>query len=110
MAKVHDLYGATNFSMGEFRAEVEKVLGIKFNLHDSLYIGGDYFRAGELTGEKFVIQLNHFEFDGEPETAEPDYSDYPVILQISSTDRGDDLRKKLGRVAGLEFLRRQYGK
>jgi hypothetical protein len=109
MAMVHDLYGATNFSMRDLRDEVENVLSINFNLHDSLYRGGDYFRAGELAGEKFVIQLNHFEFYGEPETAEPEYSNYSVILRISSTDRGDELRKKLGMIAGLEFLRRQYG-
>jgi hypothetical protein len=107
MAQVYDLYGAMNFSMNELRGEVEKVVGIKFDLHDSAYRGGEYFRAGALGGEEFVIQLNHFEFEGEPEIAEPQYSDYPVILQVAWTERGDDLRKKLRDIAGLEFLRRK---
>jgi hypothetical protein len=108
MVQVSDLYGTRNLSTSELRQKAEKILGVKFNLHDSAYRGGEYFRAGELGGgEEFVIQLNNFKFAGESETAEPDYPEYPVILQISWTERGDELRNELSGIVGLTFLRRQ---
>lgn len=106
MAEVYDIYGATHFSLNVLRIEVEKVLDVHFDLHYSAYRGGEYFHAGELGGEEFVIQLNHFDFEGEAETAEPQCPDYPVILQVTWTERGDDFREKLSGIAGLVFLRR----
>jgi hypothetical protein len=108
MVHVSDLYGTSLLSMVELREKVERVLGVKFDPHDSAYMGGDYFRAGELGGgEEFVIQRNNFEFAGEAETAEPDYPDYSVMLQVSWTDRGDEIRNRLSDIRGLLFLRRQ---
>lgn len=104
-----DLYGAKNRTLDELRADVTVVLGVTFEPHESLYLG-DYFFGGSLDGEHFEILCNNtgFEEDGEEEDnlIEPDFSDYPVLLRISSTMRGDELRDRLSSVPGLEFLER----
>ena len=106
MSQTHDLYGSTTLSMAELRHAVENTLDIAFSLNDSAYKGGEYFRAGDLGGEEFVIQRNTFEFDNEEEVAEPDYVQYPVIFWIAWTERGDELREELTKITGLDFLRR----
>ena len=108
MAEQYDLYGAMSLSMKELCIKVEKVLSIKFDLHDSMYRGGDYYRAGLLgSNEEIAIQLNRFVLYDEEETAEPSYSEYPVILRIAWTQRGDEYRRKLNEIEGLDFLRRE---
>lgn len=107
MTQCYDLYGSRTLSVPELRDAGEGVLGLRFILHESAYRGGEYFRAGDPGGEEFVIQLNSFEFDNEEEISEPEYADYPVILWIAWTERGDELRKKLNAIPGLEFLRRK---
>ncbi len=108
MAKCYDLYGSHSLSLVELREAAEGCLGIRFTLHDSIYRGGDYFRSGDIGGEEFVIQLNRFEYENEEEIAEPAYADYLVIFRIGWTERGDELREKLRKVPGLDFLRREF--
>jgi hypothetical protein len=104
--QVNDLYGSTRLSMAEIRDAATKMTGINFSLHDSAYRGGGYFRAEERAGEEIVIQINTFQFEGESEVAEPDFSEYPVILWVAWTSRGDELRRDLQAIDGLDFLRR----
>jgi hypothetical protein len=107
MVEHSDLYGAVNFYMDELRIEVEKALSIRFELHDSMYKGGDYYRAGSPgDNESIVIQRNKFELFDEEETAEPLYASYPVIMQIAWTRRGDEYHQRLAEINGLDFLRR----
>jgi folate-binding Fe-S cluster repair protein YgfZ len=106
MSQFFDLYGSKRLTITELRVAVGEALGLTFYAHESLYRGGEYFRVVPHDGEEFVIQLNNFRLDDEMEVAEPDYSNYPVILWVAWTDRADALREDLAEIDGLDFLRR----
>jgi hypothetical protein len=93
--------------LSELRKAVERGLGIPFKLHESGYRGGDYFLGGNLGSEEFVIQLNRSEYEGEDEITESEYPEYPVIFSIGWTERGDELKRKLASIPGLDFLGRE---
>jgi len=103
----YDLYGTKTLSITELRDAIESALTIRFSPHDSVYYGGEYFRAGEVGGEELVIQLNTFEYGGSIEVAEPDHRGYPVIFWVAWTERGDELRERLATIGELDFLRRK---
>ncbi|HTF53531.1 MAG TPA: hypothetical protein VK735_39315 [Pseudonocardia sp.] len=106
-----DLYGAKDRTLDELRTAVATVLNITFEAHESLYLGGDYFRSRGPAGEHLEILRNDsgFEEDGEDEDnlIEPDFSDYSVLLRVNSTKRGDELKDRLAAVPGLVFLGRR---
>src|SRR5262245_57393546 len=106
MTETYEVYGSKVLTLPELRDAVEQALGIRFRLHENDARGGDYFRAGELGGEEIVVQLNRFEYDGEDETAVDEFREYPVILWIAWTRRGDELQQRLATIVGLDFLKR----
>lgn len=107
MAQNFDLYGSKRLTISELRNVIENALGLIFDVHESSYRGGEYFRSVPCDGEEFVIQLNSFWLDNEMEIAEPDYSDYAVIFWVAWTGRADELREQLAEINDLDFLRRR---
>jgi hypothetical protein len=104
--RFYDLYASKSLSLDELREAVEAALGIEFEAHESDFIGGDYFLAGDPRGEEFIIQRNHAENGDEDEVVEAQYADFPILLQVNATARGDQLRGLLEGIKDLTFLRR----
>ena len=106
MTKCYDLYGTRTLAIDELRAAVENALSVHLEGHESGYLGGDYFLAGDLRGEHVLIQRNHVDEGDEEEVAEPQFADYPVLLQVNATPRGDELKCRLLAIEGVDFLKR----
>jgi hypothetical protein len=102
---IYDLYGSKVHSLDEVRVILEDTLQVRFGARDSDYMGGKYFLAGDLTGETFVILRNHDSND-EGEVLEPEFANYPTLLQVNATERGDDIKQRLDNISDLELLRR----
>jgi hypothetical protein len=58
-------YGLRSLTLRHAAATLTEVFGIKFELHDSSFYGGDYFRADVPAGTIY-IQSNHDILDDEP--------------------------------------------
>ena len=101
--RVYDLYGSKTLSLNELRDAVEATTGIAFERRNSDYLGGDYFRGGEVGAEEFVIQGN---LDQDGEVIENDFVAFAALLRIDRSPKADELREVLRGVADLEFLRR----
>jgi hypothetical protein len=104
--RCYDLYGTRTLAVEELSAAVEDALALNLERHESGYLGGDYFVAGDLRGEHFVVQRNHVDDGDEEEVAEPEFANYPTLLQVNATLRGDELKARLSSIDGLDFLRR----
>jgi hypothetical protein len=100
--KQYDLYGSRHLTVNQVRIFVEGVLGVAFDSHDSSYLG-QYFLAGDLSAEHFLVRHNQEEEDY---LAEPSFPDYGTLLQVNGTARGDELKDRLANVNDLEWLRR----
>lgn len=88
-----DTYGFKGQSLEKARDYIEVALGIKFKLHDSSYLGGDYYRSGTQTGEHYILRRNWDIVQNEVEYEE--YMEYPVLLQVEDTERSLDIQAKL---------------
>ena len=106
-----DLYGFQHADLEKARAIVEHALGIRLELHDSLYYGEYYL--GKLPDEHSVrLQLNidpiHNPQTGPPEElfAEPKFRDSPLLLYVSGSSV-DVIRERLDGAVGISFLRRK---
>jgi hypothetical protein len=104
--KCYDLYGTKSLDLDELRVAVQRALDIELHRHESGYLGGDYFLAGDLRDEHVLIQRNHVSDGDEDEVAEPEFADYPILLLVNATTRGDELKGRLAAIAGMDFLRR----
>ncbi|GAA5005718.1 hypothetical protein [Actinopolymorpha pittospori] len=97
------LYGSVS-DLGTVAGELERTLGVTFELHDSDWRGGDYLRtAGWWTpdSETFLVQRNQ-DLD---EPAEAEHAEYPTLLYVESTVRGSELEAVL-KSTSLVLLRR----
>ncbi len=92
--KTHLVYGVKNSNIEYVRNQVEKALGVQFELHESLYYGGDYYRYQGAYPEKIVIRKNLDLIDNEP--AELDFRDYEVLLYIENA--GDSVKLNLAQI------------
>ena len=105
--KIYDLYGSKVGSVEDLCGAVSDAIGSQFQRHESGYLGGEYFLYGDLDGEHFIVQRNRYRNDeGEEEIAEAEFADYPVLLQVNASTRGDELREWLAGIVSLDFLRR----
>jgi hypothetical protein len=68
----------------EVAMKVGQALGITFKLHDSMYLGGDYYRSCSVDGE-FIVQHN----DDLGEPAEPTHPELPTLVRIETTARSE---------------------
>lgn len=101
--RTYDIYGFVNVTMAEVKAGVEAAANTVLAVHDSSYRGGEYYRV-KTGDEEIILQQNKIEHD---EWAEEEFKEFPMILYIARTERGDELKNKvLGRLASGKFLRR----
>ncbi len=103
--KCYDLYGSKALSPAELSELVSTALDLNFTIHESSY-KGTYHLAGDLRGEHFEIQQNHIS-DEEGELLEPGYAEFPLLLSVNGTLRGNDVRMRLEEIEDLTFLRRE---
>ncbi|MEU0509059.1 hypothetical protein [Amycolatopsis sp. NPDC006125] len=96
------LYGSSTVSINDLCSTLREVLNVDFEPRRSDYHGGDYYRAGQLRGEHFVLEKNWRDEDGE--LLEPAYENFDVILEVNGTERPDSIREILAEVEGLVFL------
>ena len=101
-----DLYGWKNSDMESTKLKVENVLGIKFELHESAYHGGDYYLYGKLEEENFSLEHNKDLDEDEP--AEADFSEYILLLYVNRTKRSKQIRDLIeAGIDDVEFLRHE---
>ena len=90
-------------SLEEVREAVARATGETLELRDSQYMGGAYYRGGEIGGLVLVVQHNSHE-DGE--LIEDGFPDHSVLFRLDRSDRADEVRSALAPISGLQFLRR----
>lgn len=100
-----DLYG---LKVGDLQAAKESLLKAvcaDFELHESSFHGGDYYRVS-LGGGTGVLQMNYDSF--EEEYAEEKHSGYPVIFLLTcvSVEEADGHKASLLRFSDINHLRR----
>ena len=101
----YDLYGMEVGSLVEAVSLVSRALGLRFEPHDSSYIG-DYFLAETAEGESFKLRENVDPMDGEP--AEAEFPDPPFLLLVEGTGRSAELYARLTeRISGIAHLRHE---
>ncbi len=106
MKKCYDLYGSRTLSRAELSDLVGEALDLSFKLHESSY-KGVYYLAGSLRDEHFEVQANQISDEDEDGVLEPEYSDFPSLLSVNGTVRGDHIRGRLEKIEDLIFLRRE---
>ena len=106
MKKCYYLYGSKVLTPTELSETVGEALDLPFQLHESSY-KGVYYLAGNLRDEHFEVQANQIPDEDEHDFLEPEYSDFPALLSVNGTLRGDDLRSRLEKIEDLIFLRRE---
>jgi len=97
------LYGS-KVSPSEAKGILEELLTLQFEARDSDYQNGEYFRAGNKTGEHFELKKNADPFDGDP--VEMKFPDFPTLLYINVTSRSEQLKDIVARARGDFILLR----
>ena len=102
--RYYDLYGTKTMTADETQGVVAKTLSVEFQrrYHDDI---GYYYEA-EQGDEVYDVEPNYTSGYDEEEILEPEFADYPVLVRVSRTARGDELRNLLLEIQGLEHLRR----
>jgi len=104
--RTDDLYGFKHDNLEAARIAVEQALGIRLVAHESLYLGGDYYRLGSMREEHFILRRNIDLLDNEP--AELEFPEAGILLYVEGTKRSEELEQILTtRIAGLRLLRRK---
>ena len=85
MTRRANLFGIETGELGNVRMQVEKILGVSLEAHDSEYHGGDYFK-GSGADFNIVLQTNFMQDDGEP--AEAEFPHALLLLYVN----GDEAR------------------
>lgn len=83
------------------RDAVERTLGIQLELHDSLYMGGDYYRLPPGSGPEVTVRPNKDLLDDAPDI--PSWGG-PTFIEVHAADPvavADRLR-----AAGFQAIRR----
>lgn len=88
------LYGS-KVSPTEAKEVLEELLRLHFEARESDYQNGEYFQAGNRTGEHFELKKNADPFDGDP--VEMKFPEFPTLLYINATSRSKELTEILGR-------------
>ena len=100
-----DLYGIKGDSVGGVRKNIEGALGVEFMLHESDYLGGDYYRHGTLGEEHFILQRNFDDVD--KEWTEEEFEEYDILFYVNETTRAQEIQKLLiNSVPRIALLRR----
>lgn len=101
--RTYDLYGFSSNTIAEVRAAVEQVANAVLAVHDSSYRGGEYYRVKN-GDEEIILQRNKID---DEDWAEEHFKEYPLILYIARTERGDELKNDLlAELPSAKLLRR----
>jgi hypothetical protein len=102
--KYYDLYGTKTMTTDETQGVVARTLSIEFQrrYHDDI----GYYYPAEQSDEVYHVEPNYTSGYDEEEILEPEFADNPVLVRVSRTARGDELRDLLLEIPGLEHLRR----
>ena len=74
-------------------------------LHDSDYVGGEYYATPAGQSDEITIQAN-FRYD-EGHFVEPDFPEYRTLLYVNESSRWELLEQVLATLPGLKGLRRE---
>lgn len=96
-----ELYGWRHGTVEHISQQTGHALDVTFELHESLYRGGDYCLWRGSAGDKIVIQRNFR--DDEGYLAEEAFGSYPVICY--ATRLGERVRALLQAAPGVDLLR-----
>jgi hypothetical protein len=97
------LFGFLSGSLAATANSVSRDLGVTFELHDSLWRGGDYY-VYESGSEKIIIQRNN---DGGPpdEPAEEQFPNYPLLMYVD-TERAEEMKAQTDKCSARPQLLR----
>ena len=104
--KTYDLYGFSEDDLEAARLAIERSLGIRLAAHESLYLGGDYYRLGHGGEEHFVLRRNIDPFDTEP--AESKFPQARILFYVNETERPEEIEMLLlKQLPNVVLLRRE---
>ncbi|MCA1671733.1 MAG: hypothetical protein ABR608_06925 [Pseudonocardiaceae bacterium] len=99
--KRFDLYGWRSMPLAAAADLIARAVGVEFELHDSGYHGGDYYRSKCFGSEEILVQDN-FE-DEEGYLAEPNFPEHHTLVYINGAS--EKVARVLADVEDLEPLR-----
>ena len=91
--KSYDLYGFKSPNFETVRTAIEQTLAFKFNLHESLYLGGEYYRFGNIGEEEFIL-LNNYN-STEQDWTEAEFQEMGILLYVGGTKRSEEIKRML---------------
>ncbi|CCH30202.1 hypothetical protein ABZ816_38000 [Actinosynnema sp. NPDC047251] len=97
--------GSGNASIDEVGGQVDRLLGVALEPHESSYFGGGYLTVTTELDEEIKVVDNSVE-DGDGEVTYPEFAGHAVIVEIEETERGDELVGKLAGAPDLYLLKR----
>ncbi|MEU4446769.1 hypothetical protein AB0K14_25895 [Actinosynnema sp. NPDC050801] len=99
------IYGSGTTSIHEVGGQVDRLLGVALEPHESSYFGGEYLTVTTELDEEIKVVDNSVE-DDDGEVTYPEFADHAVIVEIEETERGDELVATLAGAPDLRLLKR----
>lgn len=98
---MYEMYGWHSMPLEQGAELLAAATGVTFALHDSFYLGGDYYRAAGPDGGRMTVQDNFEDEDGC--LKEPDFPEHRTLVYISGREAwGSEWNLD---IEGLELLR-----
>jgi hypothetical protein len=91
MMKIYDLYGLNVDNIESAKLLIESVVGVRFELRDSMYIG-DYYLSELTQEENYVIRYNYYEPEG---WEKEQYKDFKVLFYANCPKNPEELHRKM---------------
>ena len=97
------LYGHPSMPIEAARTQIEKVLGLTFTEHESLYFG-IYYLAQPNIDDEFSLQFNLCPLDQEP--FDQEFRDYKTLLYVTTNNVLDKTRlSMISDIKGFKLLK-----
>lgn len=104
--KNYDIYGQESSDFKMLLIAIERALSIQFEVHQSYYRGGEYYKFVGDDGENFILQKNFNPI--EAEWTERDFEEMGVILYVNETERSEKLENLLTEaIPEIKLLKRR---
>ncbi|HCK67017.1 MAG TPA: hypothetical protein DHW49_12200 [Anaerolineae bacterium] len=84
------IFGFKDSDIEVIRIALEKSLKIKFSPHDSLYLGGEYYRHSNEKKETFILRKNTDLLDNE--LAEFEYPEFNILLFVETSQQEREIQ------------------
>lgn len=94
---IYDLYGFLSNDIERAKKLLETSLGIQFEVRDSDYQGGEYYKWGKTGVENFVLKRNIDPIDGE--SVEMSFPGHEVLFYVNDTSRSAELQERINQKA-----------